>query len=351
VKGDPHVAKRRQNSPAPLMDGVEGVRILVTNDDGVEAPGIAALARAAFQSGNEVVVVAPLEDWSGASAAVGAFYRRDGVDYRTFAIAGLEGVPTYGVDGPPALGVILACVGGFGKRPDIVLSGINHGVNVGRSALHSGTIGSVLTAAQFGIRGLATSIRYGPDPVPWNTAADLAYALIPVLETAPPATVLNLNVPDVESHDLQGVRAARLGRGGTIRSVSYEKPDDPDTNYADSNDPHPNAPDSNDAPTDDTTRASRGRVARHTPADMPPGPFGTMRLDLAVPGSAGQEAPAEHDGTDVDALLIGHNFATLTALVGVHEAGESREFVSRALGVLQNVNKSSDPPRSPPPLP
>jgi 5'-nucleotidase len=274
------------------------------------------------------VVVAPLEDWSGASAAVGAFYRRDGVDYRTFAIAGLEGVPTYGVDGPPALGVILACVGGFGKRPDIVLSGINHGVNVGRSALHSGTVGAVLTAAQFGIRGLATSIRYGPDPVPWNTAADLAHALIPVLETAPPATVLNLNVPDVESHDLQGVRAARLGRGGTIRSVSYDKSDNGDT--------------------DGVTDASRERVVRHTPADMPPGPFGTMRLDLTVPGSAGQEAPAEHDGTDVDALLIGHNFATLTALVGVHEAGESREFVSRALGVLQNVNKSSDPPRSAP---
>ena len=323
------------------MDGVEGVRILVTNDDGVEAPGIAALARAAFRSGHEIVAVAPLEDWSGASAAVGAFYRRDGVDYRTFAIAGLEGIPTYGVDGPPALGVILACVGGFGKRPDIVLSGINHGVNVGRSALHSGTIGAVLTAAQFGIRGLATSIRYGPDPVPWNTAADLAHALISVLETAPPATVLNLNVPDVGSHDLQGVRAARLGRGGTIRSVSYDKPDDPD-----SNDPDSNNPDSSD-----TTRASRARVVRHAPGDMPPGPFGTMRLDLTVPGSAGQEAPAEHDGTDVDALLIGHNFATLTALVGVHEAGESREFVSRALGVLQNVNKSSDPPRTAPSSP
>ena len=111
--------------------------------------------------------------------------RRDGVDYRTFAIAGLEDVPTYGVDGPPALGVILACVGGFGPRPDIVLSGINHGVNVGRSALHSGTIGAALTAAQFGIRGLATSIRYGPDPVPWQTAADLAQALITLLETAP----------------------------------------------------------------------------------------------------------------------------------------------------------------------
>ncbi len=151
---------------------VQRVRILVTNDDGVQAPGIAALAAAAVRTGNDVIVVAPYEDWSGASAAVGAFYRRDGVEYRTFDIEGLEGVPVYGVDGPPALGVILACVGGFGRRPDIVLSGIDHGVNVGRSALHSGTIGAVLTAAQFGISGLATSIRYGPDPSV-ETAADL----------------------------------------------------------------------------------------------------------------------------------------------------------------------------------
>jgi len=305
---------------AGTSDGrCDGVRILVTNDDGVEAPGIAALARAACRSGHEVVVVAPLEDWSGASAAVGAFYRRDGVDYRTFAIAGLENVPTYGIDGPPALGVILACVGGFGKRPDIVLSGINHGVNVGRSALHSGTIGAVLTAAQFGIRGLATSIRYGPDPVPWQTAADLAYAMIPVLETAPTATVLNLNVPDVQSHDLRGVRAARLGRGGTIRSVTYDKTGNENANAA--------------------TDSSRDSAVQHTHADLPPGPYGTLRLDLAVPGSAGQEAPAAHDGTDVDALLIGHNFATVTALLGVREATDSREVVSRAVGALQNLDK------------
>ena len=200
------------------------MRILVTNDDGVEAPGIAALAAAAARSGHEVLVVAPLEDWSGASSAVGAFYRRDGVDYRTFEIEGIEHVPTYGVDGPPALGVILACVGGFGPRPDIVLSGINHGVNVGRSALHSGTIGAALTAAQFGVQGLATSIRYGPDPVPWHTASDLAEALIPLLASSPPATVLNLNVPDVEPIHLSGVRAARLGRGGTIRSVTFDDP-------------------------------------------------------------------------------------------------------------------------------
>jgi 5'-nucleotidase len=286
---------------------VQRVRILVTNDDGVQAPGIAALAAAAVRTGNDVIVVAPYEDWSGASAAVGAFYRRDGVEYRTFEMDGVEGIPVYGVDGPPALGVILACVGGFGRRPDIVLSGINHGVNVGRSALHSGTIGAVLTAAQFGISGLATSIRYGPDPVPWDTAARLAERLVPALERSPGATVLNLNVPDVEPEKLNGVRAAHLGRGGTIRSVAY---DDPETGTEQSGLTH---------------------------GGLPPGPRGMLHLDLAVPGSAGQDPPGADDPGDVDALLIGRDFATLTALVGVHEAHESSAVVADALNLLDSI--------------
>jgi 5'/3'-nucleotidase len=284
------------------------VRILVTNDDGVEAPGIAALAAAAARTGNEVVVVAPYIDWSGASAAVGAFYQRDGVEYRTFEIPGLEDVPVYGVDGPPALGVILACIGGFGPRPDLVLSGINHGVNLGRSALHSGTIGAVLTAAQFGIAGLATSIRYGPDPVPWDTAATLAQSLVPVLAGSPPATALSLNVPNVTPDQLRGVRAAKLGRGGTIRSVSFD----------------------GDGLDDSTSRSTAFR-------DLPPGPKGLLRLDLAVPGSAGQDPPSEDDPSDVDALLIGRDIATLTALIGVREAAGAEEVLSEAVAAANGA--------------
>ena len=79
----------------------------------------------------------------------------------------------------PALSVIPACVGAVGPRPDLVLSGINHGVNVGRSALHSGTVGAALTASQLGISALAVSLRVGDDPDPWESAADLAVALVP----------------------------------------------------------------------------------------------------------------------------------------------------------------------------
>ena len=148
--------------------------------------------------------------------------RRNGVDYRTFAYSmDRKEVPTYGVDGPPALGVISSGgAGGFGARPDLVLSGINHGVNVGRSALHSGTIGAVLTAAEFGVRGLATSIRYGPDPVPWETAANLAESLVALLLTSPPGTALIPERPRCHSRTSERIRAVLPRARGTIRSVT-----------------------------------------------------------------------------------------------------------------------------------
>ena len=87
------------------------MRILVTNDDGVFAPGLAALARglsASFAGIHELIVVAPLTDHSGAGAAVGPVYERESIPYEEVEIPGLADVPTYGIDGPPALAVILA---------------------------------------------------------------------------------------------------------------------------------------------------------------------------------------------------------------------------------------------------
>jgi 5'-nucleotidase len=275
------------------------LRILVTNDDGVRAPGIGALARIAVRSGHDVVVVAPLIDYSGAGAAVGPVHSRDGVDYETYEIDGLAGVPTYGIDGPPALAAILACVGGFGPRPDLVLSGINHGINVGRSAMHSGTIGAALTAAHFGLRCLAVSIRWGEDPVPWDTPAALAAGLIGVLADAPPGTTLNLNVPNVELPALRGLRAGRLSRGGTIRSAVHES----------------------------------GDGLPHSHVSLPPGPSGTLRLDLTPPGHGPLVEP------DTDAGLVARGYASITALVGVRDDPDTEAYgtVHRALEALYSV--------------
>jgi 5'-nucleotidase len=284
------------------------VRILVTNDDGVRAPGIAALARAAATSGHDVVVVAPLIDYSGSSAAVGPVHSRDGVNYESHVIDGLGNMPTFGIDGPPALAVILACVGGFGPRPDMVLSGINHGINVGRSAMHSGTVGAALTGAHFGLRCLAVSIRWGDEPVPWDTPATMAAALIDVLASAPPGATLNLNVPNVSIAELRGLRHGRLGRGGTIRSAVHEV-------------------------------GEGGAPAPHVA--LPPGQTGTLRLDLTSPGTTARVDP------DTDVGLLARGYASLTALVGVREAAADADDVVdaalEALYALPDIRPGLDP--------
>jgi 5'-nucleotidase len=206
------------------------MRILITNDDGVFAPGIEALARGLrdrFADQHELVVVAPLTDHSGAAAAVGPVYERESIPYEAVEIPGLADVPVYGIDGPPALAVILACIEGFGPRPDLVVSGVNHGINAGRSALHSGTVGATLTAAQFAVSGLAVSIAWGTDPVPWETPVSLVGTLVPVVAACPPATVLNLNTPAVPLSELKGVRHGLLGTTGLIRSVRPEHTAEP----------------------------------------------------------------------------------------------------------------------------
>ena len=132
---------------------------------------------------------------------------------------GAEAVEAYGLDASPALSVIAGALGAVGPKPDLVLSGINDGVNVGRSVLHSGTVGAALTASQLGISALAVSLRVGDGPYPWESAAELAVALIPLLVAAPVRTVLNLNVPHLPLEEVRGLRWARVSGAGLIKSA------------------------------------------------------------------------------------------------------------------------------------
>jgi 5'-nucleotidase len=198
------------------------VRILVTNDDGVSAPGLAALTRALVAwagDDHEIVVMAPSSNYSGAGAAVGSVSDGTAIPYQRAQVEGAEGVEAYGLDASPALSVIAGALGAVGPKPDLVVSGINHGVNVGRSVLHSGTVGAALTASQLGISALAVSLRVGDEPEPWESAADLAVALLPLLTAAPPRTVLNLNVPHLALSEVRGVRWARVSGAGLIKSA------------------------------------------------------------------------------------------------------------------------------------
>jgi 5'-nucleotidase len=194
------------------------MRVLVTNDDGVGSPGLAALAAALADEGHELLIAAPLEDCSGSSSAIGPIAQSQGISYESVSLPGTPHLEALGVDGPPALIVLLARLGGFGQPPELVVSGINPGHNTGRSTLHSGTVGAALTAANFGISGLAVSTGFG-EQIHWETAARLAAITTRWLIEAPKTTVVNLNVPNVAFDDLLGVRLAPLASFGTVRSA------------------------------------------------------------------------------------------------------------------------------------
>ena len=201
------------------------MRILVTNDDGFDAPGLAVLARALADAGHEVLVVAPSSEASGSGAGIGPLRAMGGgIHVEAVAPPGLEGIRVLAADALPALIVITACLGAFGPPPDLVASGINPGRNVGRAVLHSGTVGAALTSVNFGRKGLATSIRAVSPPTPaqhpdsthFESAAALAVALASHLERAPARTVLNLNVPNLALSEILGVRRAGLATSGLI---------------------------------------------------------------------------------------------------------------------------------------
>ncbi len=173
------------------------MRILVTNDDGFDAPGLAVLARALAEAGHDLLVVAPLIEASGSGAGIGPLRAMGGgIHVEAVAPPGLEGIRVLAADALPALIVITACLGAFGPPPDLVASGINPGRNVGRAVLHSGTVGAALTSVHFGRKGLATSIRAVSAPPPprhdsarthFESAAALAVALASHMERLLPA--------------------------------------------------------------------------------------------------------------------------------------------------------------------
>ena len=192
-------------------------RVLVTNDDGVHAAGILALATALARAGHDVTVAAPLDDRSGSGAALGPGHA-SGLRVERLDLAGLDGVPVHGLDGPPGMCVMAAHLGAFGERPEIIASGINLGGNTGRSILFSGTVGAALAAANFGLRGVAVSQSLGD---PWRIETGAAYGVAAVEWALGHQTgsVLNVNVPNLAIEDVKGVRSGRLAPFGVVRTV------------------------------------------------------------------------------------------------------------------------------------
>lgn len=207
--------------------------ILVTNDDGVGSPGLAALVRAVAGPGRRVVVAAPASDQSGTSAAV-APRPAEGVRIERVTIAGLEEpgfseLIAYAVDGPPALAVLgarLGELGGPAASASVVASGVNLGPNTGVSVLFSGTVGAAMAAANLGLSGLAVSIdAFRPEH--FATATTVAAAALDWLLDAPAGTVLNVNVPDRPLNHLAGVRHAPLATLGQVAASIRDQESEP----------------------------------------------------------------------------------------------------------------------------
>ena len=198
------------------------MQLLVTNDDGISAPGLHALAGALVDAGHQVLVAAPDRDCSGQSASIGPVHLSGQVVYERVDIEGVD-AEAVSVEGPPALAVMAACLGGFGPAPDLVVAGINAGANTGRAILHSGTVGAALTAANFGVPGLAVS-QAGRGSYQWASAALWAVALVDHAAALQQLAVLNLNVPNLALPEIRGLRQAALEAGGVVQSGVAERP-------------------------------------------------------------------------------------------------------------------------------
>lgn len=206
-------------------------RVLVTNDDGIDADGISSLVAALVGAGYEPLVVAPNADYSGAGSSVLSISSDSGLSgqiaYERRVLDVAPEVEAYAIDGPPARCVLLALREAFGPKPDMVASGINFGLNTGLAVAHSGTVSAALTARSFDIPALAVSAEFdfeNETPPLYDTAAELA---VQVLGELPASShdVLSLNVPRLELADVKGVVHAPLATVSTYRSYVESRTD------------------------------------------------------------------------------------------------------------------------------
>ena len=181
------------------------MRVLVSNDDGVDAPGIRHLAEALRQAGHEVTVVAPDRDRSGASNSLT-------LDQPLRAKP--LGNEVYSVAGTPTDCVHLALAGMMASDPDIVLSGINNTANLGDDVIYSGTVAAAMEGRCLGLPAIAMSLAtVDHNALHFETAARAAVEITKrlVSDPLPADTILNVNVPDLPWHEVKGFEVTRLG--------------------------------------------------------------------------------------------------------------------------------------------
>ncbi len=181
------------------------MRVLVSNDDGVDAPGIRVLAEHLGSVG-EVVVVAPDRDRSGASNSLTL-----DLPIRVYP----HGPGRYRVAGTPTDCVHLALSGMFDEDPDIVVSGINNAGNLGDDVIYSGTVSAAMEGRFLGLPAIAVSLVTDDEPEYHYASAARAVLVLMrrlLVDPLPHDTILNVNVPDLPWADIRGFEATRLGK-------------------------------------------------------------------------------------------------------------------------------------------
>lgn len=184
------------------------LKILVSNDDGIDAPGINALAREMKKIG-EVTVIAPDKQRSAVGHAITMNY-----PLRASKFSKNGEFFGYAVEGTPADCVKLAIRSLLPERPDILVSGVNHGSNTAINIIYSGTVSAATEGTILGIPSIAFSLAtYGPNP-DFRYAAIFARKLAGMVAKTglPDATLLNVNIPAVRKGDIAGVRVTRQGK-------------------------------------------------------------------------------------------------------------------------------------------
>jgi len=179
------------------------MRILLTNDDGVNARGLQAL-RVALQDVGEVWIVAPDREQSAASHALTLRdpLRLERIDERVFSVSG---TPTDCV-----LMAVRGIEGVLEPRPDLILSGINHGPNMGDDVTYSGTVAAALEGRLLGVPAIAFSnVHWHPKHLDASARRELVLRLAG--DGLPPDLLLNVNVPDLEFEEIRGWKATKLG--------------------------------------------------------------------------------------------------------------------------------------------
>ncbi len=192
------------------------MKILVTNDDGVEAPGLWKLAEALSDVG-EIMVCAPDRDQSGIGTAMTLL---EVVKARRVKKPRFESVPTFAVEGTPADCVILAAEALTPGDFDIVVSGINEGSNLGLDMLTSGTVGAAFQGYFRGIHSIAVSVASLTN-VQFDAAANAARALAQTIAATKPATplFLNVNLPNTTTSGIVKAQIATLGHRLYLENV------------------------------------------------------------------------------------------------------------------------------------